>query len=181
MTPDAKPGRADLERLVDAREKLHQGGAAGVESAAQVALAGGNDRLYEEASRAFSAHEAALRAQSAAASRLLETVQRRSTTPRQAVLRVSGAPRSVVGGRFMLRNESSAATAFRFAPDFGLPATFSPSAPELGVGEACAVDVRIQLDGSFAAGESATLGVDVYAGEVPRLRLWVDIRLEAEP
>ena len=174
--------RIDLERMADALERVHRGetpGGAETGLRALAAAAAGPDRLYEEATRLFTRQEELLRSQSTAATKLLEGVRQRATTARQAVLRLQGAPRSTVGGRFVLHNESARSEAFRLIPRVDLPATVTPAEPVLTPGQRIGVDVRIELDGSFRIGETASLLIDVLVGDAPRLKLWLDVRIDA--
>ncbi len=173
--------RIDLERMADALERVHRGDApAGAETGlrALAAAAAGPDRLYDEATKLFSGQEALMRAQSAAAAKLLEGVRQRANTPRQALLRLQGTPNGVIGGRFVLHNESGRSETFRLVPRFELPVSFTPPDPLLTPGQRLHVDVRIELDGSFRIGETASLLIDVLVGEAPRLKLWLDLRVE---
>lgn len=173
-----KLDRADLERMVDALERIHRGErAGGAEEGlrALAAAAAGPDKLYEEARRTFSAHEKLLRAQSEAAQRLVEGVRKRSTTPRQALLRLQAPPGGVAGGRFVVHNEGDRSATFRFVPRFHTPVHFGPAELVLAPGGRATVDVRLTLDGAFGAGDTATLLVDVVADDVPRLKLWLDV------
>ncbi|GDX80969.1 hypothetical protein LBMAG42_27800 [Deltaproteobacteria bacterium] len=174
-------GRAEVERMVDALEQIHLGeGGQSAEGAVRAALGAvaGPDRVYAEATRLFSAQERILRAQSAAAGKLIEGLRARSTTPRQTVLRLAAPVNGVVGGRFVLHNESAHACTFSFRPGFSFAATFVPDRPTIGPGGRQPVDVRFEVDTTFRPGEIATLLVDILADGRPRLKLWLDVLVE---
>ncbi len=171
-----------MERMVDALEQIHLGeGGQAAEGALRSALetVAGPDRVYAEARRLFSAQEATLRAQSAAAGKLIEGLRARSTTPRQTVLRLAAAQGGVAGGRFVLHNESSHPSGFSFRPAFSLPARFHPESPTVPAGGSVPVDVRIEVDATFRPGEIATFLVDILADGRPRLKLWLDLLVAA--
>ena len=177
-------GRVELERMVDALEQIHRGeGGSAKENALRSVLhaAAGPDRVYAEASRLFTAQEKLLRAQSAAAGKLIDGLRNRASTPRQTVLRLLVAELGATGGRFVLHNESSRPSVFTFRPEFSLPIRFNPPTPTVPAGGSVAVDVRVELDGSFTAGETATLLVDVMADGRPRLKLWLDLTVAPTP
>jgi len=173
--------RADLERMVDALERVHHGQAPGGAEEGLRALAqaaSGPEALYETAKRAFGAHERTLRAQAEAAQRLVDGLRQRGTTPRQALLRLVVGPDGWAGGRFVVHNEAAQSETLRPVARFHLPVSFRPDEVVLPPGRRVGIDVRVHVGDTFAPGETATLLVDVLAGDRPRLKLWLDLVIE---
>lgn len=136
--------------------------------------------VYPAAIRHFSRQEELLRGQASVTRELLAKMKGELGLATQRVLRLRAEVGGVAGGRFWLANESGAELSFRFEPRFSLPARFSPEAPSLGAGERVGVDVRIDLGGApFSAGETPGLLVDVLAGDQVRVKLWIDLALDA--
>jgi hypothetical protein len=173
--------RAGVERIADALAHLHtRDGGVSLEDGARLALDAIDrpERIYERAKQHFTANERTLRDQSSVAAQLVEHLRARDRGPLQHLLRLSSAAEGVAGGRFVLRNDMEHEATFRFRPTFVLPCAITPEEPRVAAGQSCAVDVRIQLDGSFGAGETATLLIDVLTGDSVRAKVWVDVVVE---
>lgn len=136
--------------------------------------------VYPTAIRHFSRQEELLRGQASVTRELLAKMKGEVGLATQRVLRLHAQAGGVAGGRFWLVNDSGAELRFRFEPRFSLPARFSPDAPSIQAGERVAVDVRLDLAGApFSAGETPGLLVDVTAGGQVRVKLWIDLSLDA--
>jgi hypothetical protein len=79
----------------------------------------------------------------------------------------------------VIANDTRAVARFTFRAGFDLPATITPDDLTLASGEERAVDLRLDLASApFAPGETATLALDVCADGRPRVRVWLDLKLD---
>lgn len=164
---------AETERLVGALARIHAK-RTGTPAAGEEA-----EGVYRDAVRHFGRQERTLRQQARLAEAIVAKMRGVQGDVAQRALPIRAAAGGVAGGRFRLANELDRPARFAFAPRFALPCRFSPAEVELGAKATAVVDVRVDLaDAPFAAGEAATLLVDVVEGGATRLKLWLDVRLD---
>lgn len=164
---------AETERLVGALARIHAK-RTGTPEAGEEATA-----VYRDAVRHFGKQERTLRQQARLAEAIVAKMRGVQGDVAQRVLPLRAAAGTVAGGRFRLANELDRTATFTFTQRFALPCRFAPARVELPARGSALVDVRVDLAGApFAAGETATLAVDVVEGGATRLKLWLDVRLD---
>lgn len=183
MTPRWTEGldQVDSARLVDLLERLHREGVEVTpELAAEEVSRLGDQRsregLYAAALEYFSKEERRLKVQSEVTGGLLRKLrERQGGGTQQRLLRLAGEAAAPLRGRFRVENESGGEATITFQPRFEEACRFDPESLRLTAGQSSLVSL------SFETGVSSSreLLVDVLANSVVRMKLWVELKVDA--
>ena len=173
--------QVDSVRLVDLLERIHREGVEvtpelAAEELSRLGDQRSRERLYASALEHFSKEERRLKVQAEVTGGLLRKLrERQGGSTEQRLLRLGGAPGTPLRGRFRVENDSGKNVKISFRPRFEADYQLEPTLFGLEAGQHRWV--RLDFDRGFL--ESGELLVDVLADGVVRMKLWVEVRIDA--